>query len=66
MELKGSELVGLVPLEAILESGKWYSNESNAGERDLVEAAIRGLGLSVLETFDPNTRIIEWALRGGK
>ena len=66
MELKGSELVGLVPLAAILESGKWYSNESNAGERDLVEAAIRGLGLSVLETFDPNTRIIEWALRGGK
>ena len=30
---------------------------------ELVSSAIDGLGLSSLETFEPQQRIIEWALR---
>ena len=62
VDVNSSELVGLVPLDAMLEAGRWYS----PGETDedvLVDSAITQLGLSRLSEFDPNTRIIEWALR---
>lgn len=58
----GSELVGLVPLEAMLVSGRWYAAEGETDEHVLVKAAIEGLGLSQLEPFAPGKRIIEWAL----
>jgi glutamate formiminotransferase/formiminotetrahydrofolate cyclodeaminase len=60
----GSELVGLVPLSAILEAGRWYADEGEADEMTLVQAAIRGLGLNQLGAFDPHLRIIEYALQG--
>ncbi len=58
----GSELVGLIPLQAMLESGRWYAESGVTDERSLVDAAIRGLGLDSLGMFDPDERIIEWAL----
>ena len=58
----GSELVGLVPLSAMLESGRWYASPDCDDEEELVDAAIKGLGLDYLGEFDPNQRIIEWAL----
>ena len=64
VELRGSELVGLVPLSSMLEVGRWYTIKDNPSENELVAAAIDGLGLSELEEFDPRKRIIEWALRG--
>ena len=63
-KLRGSELVGLVPLNSMLEAGRWYANQDNLSEDELVAAAIDGLGLSKLEEFNPRKRIIEWALRG--
>ena len=61
----GSELVGLVPLSAMIESGKWYAMDGCDDEQELVNAAIQGLGLDKLGPFNANERIIEWALRGG-
>ena len=61
----GSELVGLVPLAAMIEAGKWYASENCNDDNELVEAAIKGLGLDFLGPFDPNRRIIEWALASG-
>ena len=59
----GSELVGLVPLSAMIDSGKWFSdNPDNATEKELVDSAIKGLGLDYLKPFDPQISIIEWAL----
>ena len=63
-QLVGSELVGLVPLSAMLEAGSWYCKVQGATEEELVNSAIDGLGLSYLEPFEPKKRIIEWALRG--
>ncbi|MCS5533410.1 MAG: glutamate formimidoyltransferase [Candidatus Poseidoniaceae archaeon] len=60
----GSELVGLVPLSAMLDSGRWYASEGVVDERELVLAAIEGLGLSQLAPFEPTDRIIEWAVAG--
>ena len=61
----GSELVGLVPLSAMLESGKWYAPEGCSDNTELVSAAIKGLGLDSLGPFNPDERIIEWALEKG-
>ena len=58
---KGSELVGLVPLDAIVQSGKWYAGEG-LSEKEYIRIAIEKLGLDSLETFDPTKRIIELAL----
>ena len=58
----GSELIGLAPLEALLMAGKSYVREPD-NDKVLVAAAIEGLGLSGLRPFNPNERIIEYALR---
>ena len=58
----GSELVGLIPLSAMLDSGRWYADEGCTDETELVNAAISGLGLDHLAPFDAEDRIIEWAL----
>ena len=59
----GSELVGLVPLSAMIDAGKWYNvNPENASDKELVDSAITGLGLDYLKPFDPQTSIIEWVL----
>lgn len=60
----GSEIVGLVPLHAMLESGAFFCPQET-DERKLVEAAVEGLGLNAHHDFDPNTGIIEWALTSG-
>lgn len=62
LQAPGSELVGLVPLKAMLESGRWYAIGGETDEEKLVDAAINGLGLNQLEEFNPSERIIEWAV----
>ncbi len=63
----GSELVGMTPLEPLVEAGRFYLRKQgrSAGlpERELVELAIHTLGLSQLSPFDPDKRIIEYAVR---
>ena len=63
----GSELVGMTPLEPLVEAGRFYLRKQgrSAGlpERELVELAIRTLGLSQLSAFDPDKRVIEYAVR---
>ncbi|MAH98383.1 MAG: glutamate formimidoyltransferase [Euryarchaeota archaeon] len=63
LNVTAGELVGLVPLEAMLLSGKFYSRiEGQKDEKSLVDSATEGLMLDRLEDFDPNSCIIEWAI----
>jgi len=63
----GNEIVGLVPLQAMLDAGRHYLQKMNksAGvpEKDLVDTAIRSLGLRDVTDFDPQEKIIEYRLR---
>ncbi len=63
----GSEIVGMVPLEAMLEVGKYYlkKQESTTGvsEAEIVRAAVRSLGLNEVSPFKVEDRIIEYRLR---
>lgn len=62
VSLCGSEVVGLVPLDAMLEAGRYFMPEAER-EEDLVEAAVSSLGLNRHHRFDPHQHIIEWALQ---
>ncbi len=59
----GSELVGLMPKDAILEAGRYYLKRQGRSwgvpERELIEVAILSMGLSQLTPFDPKKKIIE-------
>ncbi|MBA4318679.1 MAG: glutamate formimidoyltransferase [Flavobacterium sp.] len=62
VEVNGSEIVGLVPIEALLQAGKFYTNNKTNVEKELVDAAIEHLGLSALNPFKPEEKIIEYMI----
>ena len=62
VEVTGSEIVGLVPLEAILQAGKFYSEGKSLSEVELVNLGIDKLGLSTLNTFYPKEKIIDYMI----
>ncbi len=61
VEVTGSELVGLSPLEAMVMAGRHYA-PSVKDERELLSIAEEKLGLSQLDKFDPGKKIIEYQL----
>lgn len=66
VRVTGSELVGLVPLDAMLEAGRYFLRKqrrsTGVSDSELVKIAVRSLGLGDLAPFDPETRIIEYAI----
>jgi glutamate formiminotransferase/formiminotetrahydrofolate cyclodeaminase len=61
VEVTGSEIVGLTPLDALLMAGRFYAPHTT-GEKGLLAVAEEKLGLSQLEKFDPQKKIIEYQL----
>ena len=60
--VSGSEIVGLVPLDALLDAGRHYHGRRGS-ESALVDAAIEGLGLNDLSIFDPERKVIDYVIR---
>ena len=61
LSIVAGELVGLVPLKAMLDAGYHYSTRE-VDDETAVKHAIEGLMLDALDEFDPKTNIIEWAV----
>jgi glutamate formiminotransferase / formiminotetrahydrofolate cyclodeaminase len=63
----GSELVGLMPLQPLADAGTFYlrkqGKSAGAPEREVVETAIRSLGLDQLAGFDADKKVIEYRFR---
>lgn len=63
----GSELVGLMPLQPLLDAGKFYlqkqGKSTGVPEREVVEVAVRSLGLDQLAPFDPDKKVIDYQFR---
>lgn len=63
----GSELVGLVPLKALTDAGRYFlekqKRSTGVSEKELIKIAVRSLGLDELAPFDPEKRVIEYLLR---
>jgi glutamate formiminotransferase/formiminotetrahydrofolate cyclodeaminase len=70
MRVTGSELVGLIPLKAMLDAGKYFlkkqQRSTGISEEELIAIAVKSLGLNDLAPFDPNKKIIEYLLRDEK
>ena len=63
--VSGSELVGLLPRKALLDCGRHFRIKAGASpaapESELVEAAVRSMGLEENAAFDPDRKIVERA-----
>jgi glutamate formiminotransferase len=68
VRVTGSELVGLVPLDAILDAGRYFLHKqhrsSGVSDSELIKIAVASLGLDQLTEFDPAEKIIEYAIAG--
>ena len=62
IEVTGSEVVGLIPKEALLMAGRHYSAGGSMSEQELIGLAIGSLGLSQIERFEPEKKIIEYMI----
>jgi glutamate formiminotransferase/formiminotetrahydrofolate cyclodeaminase len=66
LRVTGSELIGLVPLSAMLDAGRYFLNKqklsSGVSDEALIHIAIKSMGLDELAPFDPKQRIIEYQL----
>src|SRR5438270_1498027 len=63
LRVTGSEIVGMVPKKCLLDAGKYFLRKQKwsegAAEEELIDLAIRSMGLSELKPFDPKENIIE-------
>jgi glutamate formiminotransferase/formiminotetrahydrofolate cyclodeaminase len=66
LRVTGSEIVGMLPKRCLIEAGRHYLRKQNwsegAAEEELIEIAIRSMGLSELKPFDPKEKIIEFKM----
>ncbi len=67
LRVTGSELVGLVPLNVMLETGRYFLKKQNrslgVSEAEIIKIAVKSLGLDELGLFDPQQKIIEYNLQ---
>lgn len=66
IRVTGSEVVGLVPLRAMLDAGRHFlqKQQRSAGiaDREIIKIAVKSMGLDDLAPFDPDKKIIEYVL----
>ncbi|MBM3790990.1 MAG: glutamate formimidoyltransferase, partial [Acidobacteria bacterium] len=66
VRVTGSELVGLIPLRAMLDAGKYFLRKQKRStgvcDKELVKIAVKSLGLDDLYPFKPGEKIIEYAM----
>lgn len=67
LHVTGSELVGLIPLQSLLDAGKYFlqkqKRSTGISEKELIRIAVKSLGLDELTPFKPEERIIEYQLK---
>ena len=70
IRVTGSELVGLIPLQSLLDAGKYFlekqQRSTGVSEKELIKIAVASLGLDQLTPFKPEERIIEYMIGGKK
>lgn len=66
LRVTGSEVVGLLPLKALLDAGRHYLRKQQwsegASEEELIHIAVKSMGLSELYPFNPKEKIIEYKI----
>jgi glutamate formiminotransferase / formiminotetrahydrofolate cyclodeaminase len=66
IRVTGSELVGLIPLKAMLDAGKYFlkkqQRSTGVSQKELLKIAVMSMGLDDLKPFKPKEKIIEFML----
>ena len=66
VRVTGSELVGLIPLNAMLEAGKYFLRKQQRSvgisDKEIIKIAVKSMGLDDLYEFKPEEKIIEYVL----
>ena len=66
IRVTGSELVGLLPLQALLDAGKYFLRKQQrsvgVSEKELIKIAVKSMGLDEIAPFVPEEKIIEYLL----
>jgi glutamate formiminotransferase/formiminotetrahydrofolate cyclodeaminase len=66
VRVTGSELVGLIPLRAVLDAGRYFLKKQHrsigVSDNELIKIAVKSLGLNDLYPFKPEEKIIEYAI----
>ncbi len=66
IRVTGSELVGLVPKQSLIDAAKHYLTKQQRScgldEKELIKIAVKSLGLDELKPFIPQERVIEYLL----
>jgi len=70
IRVTGSELVGLIPLKAMIDAGKYFlakqQRSLGVDNDELIKIAIKSLGLDELKPFNPKEKIIEYVLESSE
>ncbi len=70
MRVTGSELVGMIPLKALTDAGKYFlkkqKRSTGVSVQELIKIAVKSLGLDELAPFAPDKKIIEFMLKDDK
>ena len=66
VRVTGSELVGLIPLKAMLDAGRYFLRKQKRSlgvcDKEIIKIAVKSLGLDELYEFKPQEKIIEYAI----
>ena len=66
IRVTGSELIGVIPLQAMLDAGKYFLKKQQRSvgipDEEIIKIAVKSLGLNELTPFDPKKRIIEYLI----
>lgn len=66
IRVTGSELIGVIPLQAMLDAGKYFLRKQQRSvgipDAEIIKIAVKSLGLDELAPFDPKKRIIEYLI----
>jgi len=66
IRVTGSELIGVIPLQAMLDAGKYFLRKQQRSvgipDEEIIKIAVKSLGLDELAPFDPKKRIIEYMI----
>jgi glutamate formiminotransferase/formiminotetrahydrofolate cyclodeaminase len=66
LRVTGSEIVGMVPKKSLIDAGRYFLRKQEwsegISEEELIDMAIRSMGLSELKPFDPKEKVIEFKM----
>jgi glutamate formiminotransferase/formiminotetrahydrofolate cyclodeaminase len=70
LRVTGSEIVGMVPKKCLVDAGRYFLRKQRwsegASDEELIDIAVRSMGLSELKPFDPNEKVIEFKIESGE